>query len=109
MPQPHNPRTSWELELLRALIRRCGGSPPSQLDVEKGLESGLARLMLLEGRERQQASRPGERRPCEEPREDDRLVEEIRSLREAVAELRARTNPGGSAPLAHGFVLRRES
>ena len=91
-----------KLELLR--IDRCAGSsPPSQVDVEWGLESGLARLMLLEGRLREQASRANGTRPSEQLCEDHDLAEEIRALREAVAELRARTNPDESAPLAQGF------
>jgi hypothetical protein len=76
------------------------------VDVERGLETGIARLMLLEGRLRAQASRASRTRSSEQPNHD--LVEEIRALREAVAELRARTNPGQSAPLAQGFVKRRK-
>jgi hypothetical protein len=64
--------------------------------------------MLLEGRLRAQASRASRTRPNEQPRENHDLVEEIRALREAVAELRAHTNPGKSAPLAQGFVRRRK-
>jgi hypothetical protein len=108
MPQPRNSRTTSELKLLHALIDRYDGSPPSQLDVQKGLESGLARLMWLEGRLREQASRAGGTRPSEERYENYHLVEEIRALREAVAELRARANPRESAPLAQGFVVRRQ-
>ncbi|HEY3946387.1 MAG TPA: hypothetical protein VGL78_14255 [Solirubrobacteraceae bacterium] len=108
MPPPRDTRTSSELELLRALIERCERSPPSSVDVEEGLESGLVRVMQLERQLREQASRPSGTPPAEEPREDHELVEEIRALREALAELRARTNPGGCAPLAQGFVLRRK-
>jgi len=109
LPQPHNSGTPSELKLLRALIDRCAGSrPPRQVDVESGLESGLGRLMFLEGRLREKASRPRGTRPSEELREDHDLVEEICALREAVAELRARTNSPESAPLAQGFVLRRK-
>jgi hypothetical protein len=79
------------------------------VDVEKGLESGLARLMLLEGRLREQASRGrGGTGPSEELSGDSNVVEDIRALREAVAELRARTNSAESAPIAQGFVLRRK-
>ena len=106
MPQPHKPRTSSELKLLWVLIDRCDGLRPSELDIEKGLESGLARLMLLEGRLRETATRADGRRLSTEPREDHDLIEEISALRHAVAELRARANPGRSAPLARGFVLR---
>jgi hypothetical protein len=99
--------TASELKLLRALIDRCAGSsPPSQLDVERRVDSGLARLMLLEGRLRGQPSRAGGTRPGEGMCEDHDLVEEIRALREAVTELRARTNAGESA-LAYGFVIPR--
>jgi hypothetical protein len=113
MPQPHHSGSSSELELLRALIESFDGSAPSRADVEKGLESGLARLMLLEGRLREQASRPSGMRPSKKPSKDHDLGEEIRELREAVVELRARTYQRGSergpAPLAQGFVLRRKS
>ena len=106
--QRHNSGTPSELKLLWALIDSCAGSPrPSQVDVERGLERGLARLMLLEGRLRAQASRASGTRSNERPRENHDLVEEIRALREAVAELRAHTNAGKSAPLAQGFVKRR--
>jgi hypothetical protein len=94
--------------LLRALTERCAGSsPPSQADVERGLESGLGRLMLVEGRLRERASRASRTRPSEAMRDDHDLVEEIRALREAVTELRTRTNAGESAPLAQGFVIPR--
>jgi hypothetical protein len=79
------------------------------VDIERGLESGLARLMLLEGRLRERASRASGARPSEQLGEDHEIVEEIRALREAVAELRARANPEASAPLAQGFVLRRKA
>jgi hypothetical protein len=96
-----------ELRLLRALIDRCSGSSlPSQVDVERALESGLGRLMLLEGRLREQASRASGARPSRGLCEDHDLVDEIRALREAVTELRARTNAGESA-LAWGFVIPR--
>lgn len=108
MPEPHNFRTSSALELLRALIESVDGSAPSPEDIEKGVESGVVRVMLLEERLRDHASRPVETPPAEEPRADHELVEEIRALREALAELRACTNPGGCAPLAQGFVLRRK-
>ena len=108
MPEPHNFRTSSELELLRALIKSFDGSALSPEDVEKGLESGVVRVMLLEGQLREQGRHPSGTPPAEEPRADHELVEEIRALREALAELRARTNPGGCAPLAQGFVLRRK-
>jgi hypothetical protein len=75
------------------------------VDVERGLESGLGRLMLLEGRLRERACCASSSQPREELCEDHDLVEQIRALREAVAELRARTNAGESAPLAHGFVI----
>jgi hypothetical protein len=107
MPEPHNFRTSSELERLGALIESFDGSAPSPEDVEQGLESGIARMMLLEGRLREQISRPSGTPPTEEPRTDRELMEEIRALREAVAEVRARTSRG-SAPLAEGFVLRSE-
>lgn len=97
-----------QLKLLRALIDSYDGSPPSPVDVEKALESGLATLMLLEGRLRAQASRESGMRVSEERCEDHDLAEEIRALQDAVAELRARANAGESAPLAHGFVLRRK-
>jgi hypothetical protein len=97
-----------ELKLLRALIDSYDRSPPSQLDVEMALQSGLARLMSLEGRLRAQASRESGRRPSEARGEDHDLIEEIRALQDAVAELRARANPGESAPLAQGFVLPRK-
>jgi hypothetical protein len=103
----HSP-TPPELKLLRALIERCAGSsPPSQLDVERGLESGLGRLMLVEGQVREQTSRAGRPRPGEAPCDDHDLAEEIRALREAVTELRMRTSAGESAPLAQGFVIAR--
>jgi hypothetical protein len=108
MPRPRDTRTSLELKLLQALIERCDRSPPSQVDVEKGVESGLARLMALEARLRQRESRAGATRPSGERREDDDLGDEIRALREAISELRARTIPEGPAPLARGFVFRRE-
>ena len=106
MPEPHNFRTSSALELLRALID--DGSALSQEDIEKGVESGVVRVMLLEERLRDQASHPVETPRAEEPRDDHELVEDIRALREAFAELRACTNPRGCAPLARGFVLRRK-
>jgi hypothetical protein len=88
LPAPQNSR-SRELEVLRALIDRCAGSsPPSDADVQTGLESGLARLMLLEGRLRETATRADGRRLSTEPREDHDLIEEISALRHAVAELR---------------------
>ena len=98
MPEPPIFPTSSELELLRALIESFDGSAPSQEEIEKGVESGVVRVMLLEERLREQASRPVETPPAEEPRADHELVEEIRALREALAELRARTNPGGVRP-----------
>lgn len=107
MPEPHNFRTSSELELLRALIESFDGSALSQEDIQEGVESGLVKLMLLERQLRKQASAPNGSPPAEEPREDQELVEDVRVIREAVAELRARANPGGCAPLAQGFVLRR--
>jgi hypothetical protein len=107
MPQSHKSGASSELRLLQTLIDRCKGSLISPVEVEKGLENGLARVMLLEGRLREQASRATAPRPGEDLSEDYHLVEEIRALRTAVADLRARTSPGGSAPLAQGFVLRR--
>jgi hypothetical protein len=108
MPQAHEPGISSELELLRALIDRCDRSPPSQVDIENGLQSGLAKVMFLEGQLREQARRADWTLTSEGRRDDHGLVEEIRALREAVAELRARTNPGESAPLARGFVSRRK-
>jgi hypothetical protein len=99
--------TPSELKLLRALIDSCAGSsPPSQVDVERRVDSALGRLMLLEGRLREQASRASGTRPSERMCEDHDLVEEICALREAVTEFRARTNAGESA-LAHGFVIPR--
>jgi hypothetical protein len=93
--------TSSELKLLRALIdRSAGSSPPSRWEVERGLERGLGRLMSLEVRLREQASREG-------IGEDHDLIEEIRAIREAVTELRARMNAGESSPLAQGFVIPR--
>jgi hypothetical protein len=106
MPQPHSFRTFSELQLLRTLNDRSDGSPPSQVEIETVLESGLARLMLLQGRLRQQTSRAGGGRSGEGAREDE-LVEKIRSLRDAISKLRARMDPEGSAPLAEGFVVRR--
>lgn len=108
LPPPHNPESPAELKLLRALIDRCAGpSPPSRVDVEKGLENGLARLILLEGRLRAHLSRATGTRGGEEPC-DDELSEEIRALREAVAELRARADSGEAAPLARGFIVPRK-
>lgn len=105
--QPHNFGTPSELKLLRSLIDRCAGSrPPPQMEVETGLESALARLMLLEVRLRKQVSRASGTQPSEQRSDDHGVVEDIRALREAVAELRARANPGEPALLAHGFVLR---
>ena len=99
--------TPSELKLLRALIDRCAGSsPPSKVDVERRVNSGLGRLMLLEGRLREQASRASGTRPSEGMCEDHDLVEEIRALREAVTELRERTS-GVESALAHGFVMPR--
>jgi hypothetical protein len=109
MPEPRTFPTRSELELVRALTESFEGSAPSQEDIEKVLESGAARVMLLEGRLREQASRPSGTSQAEELRVDHELVEEIRALREALAELRARTNPEGCAPLARGFVLRRKA
>ena len=108
MPEPHNFRTSSELELLRALIESLDGSALSQTDIQEGLESGVVKVMLLEGQLRKQASAPSGSPPADEPQEDQEIVEAIRALREAVAELRARAIPGGCAPLAQGFVLRRK-
>jgi hypothetical protein len=96
------------VQLLRALNDRSYGSPPSQVEMETVLESGLARLMLLQGRLGQQRSRAGGRRSGEGPREDE-LVEEIRSLRDAISELRACMDSLGAAPLAQGFVWHRKS
>ena len=96
MPEPHNSRTSSELELLRALIESLDGSVLSQEDIQKGLENGLVKAMLLEGQLRKQASASNGSPPADEPREDQELVEDIRALREAVAELRARANLGGA-------------
>jgi hypothetical protein len=109
LPQPHDSGIASELALVRALTDRCAGSsPPPQVDVEQGLETGLARLMSLEGRLREQASRASGTRPSEQLCEDHDLAEQICRLRDAVAELRAHTNPGETAPLAQGFVLRRQ-
>jgi hypothetical protein len=108
MPQPHHSGSSSELELLRALIDSFDRSRPSQADVEKGLETALARLMLLEGKLREQRSLACGTWPTDEPWEDCDLIEEIRALREAVADVRACTTPRESAPLAQGFVLRRK-
>lgn len=107
MPEPHDFRTYSELELLRALIESFDGSARSQEEIEKGLENGVVRLMLLEGQLRRQADLASASSPGDEPQEEEQLVEEICALRAALAELRARTNPGGCAPLAQGFVLRR--
>ena len=108
LPAPQNSR-SRELEVLRALIDRCAGSsPPSDADVQTGLESGLARLMLLEGRLREQASRATGPRSSDQLCDHHELVWEIDALREAVAGLRARADSGKPAPLARGFVLRHK-
>ena len=114
MPRSHNFRASPELERLRALIESFDGSSRSHDEIEKALESGLAKLMLLEGRLREHASGASMTRPTRHACEGDDLAgeirvlrEEIRALREAVAELRARTD-AASTPLARGFVLRRE-
>lgn len=105
---PHSSRTP-ELKLLRALIDRCAGSsPPSQEDVQKGLENGVARLMLLQGRLRGHGSRATGTRSSEDLSESHGLGGEIQALRDAVAELRAHTNSGEPAPLAEGFVVPRE-
>src|SRR5437763_12633556 len=65
--QPHNFGTPSELKLLRSLIDRCAGSrPPPQMEVETGLESALARLMLLEVRLRKQVSRASGTQPSEQ-------------------------------------------
>jgi hypothetical protein len=101
--------TPSELELLRALIDRSArSSPPSQVEVESALERGLGRLMWLEVRLREQASRASGTRPSERMGQDHDLIEEIRAIREAVTELRARTNAEESSPLAHGFVILRD-
>lgn len=103
-----NSETLSELTLLRALIDRwAGSSPPSLVDVERGLESGLGRLMMLEVQRREQASRASRTRHSERMRENDDLVEQIRALREAVTELRACTDAGESTPLAQGFIIPR--
>jgi hypothetical protein len=114
VPRSHNFRASPELERLQALVESFDGSSPSPDEIEKALESGLAKLMLLEGRVREQTSRASMTRPSRQACEDDDLDAEIhvlrgeiRALREAVAELRARTD-AASTPLARGFVLRRE-
>jgi hypothetical protein len=99
--------TAAELTLLRTLINNYDGSPPSRVDVEAALQSGAARLMWLEGRRRAQASRENGTRSSEGRREDHDLVEEIRALQEAVAELR-KCAFGESAPLGYGFVLPRD-
>jgi hypothetical protein len=100
-----------ELRLLWALIdRHAGSSRPSRAEVERGIESGLGRLMLLEARLRKQASRASGTRLRDAIREDHDLVEEIRALREAVTtlvtELRARTN-SGEYTVVRGFVFPR--
>jgi hypothetical protein len=108
MRPPHHGTPS-ELRLLHQLIDSFDGSQPSQAEVEKGLESGLARLMFLEGRMREHAGQASGTPPREEPCEEHDFVEEIRALREAVAKLRACTSAGDSAVIAHGFVLRRKA
>lgn len=108
MPEPPIFPTSSELELVRALTESFDGSAPSQEEIEKVLENGVGRVMLLEGRLRERASRPSKTLQAEELRGDHELVEEIHALREALAELRARTSPEACAPLARGFVLRRK-
>ena len=59
--------------------------------------------MMLEARLRERASHARAGRPSD----NHGLTEEIRAIREAVTELRARTNAGESSPLAHGFVIPR--
>lgn len=108
MQEPEaRPEEAGELKLLRTLINNYDGSPPSRVDVEKALESGVARLIWLEGRRRAQASGESGTRSSEERREDHDPVEEIRALREAIAELRA-CAVGESASLEYGFVLPHE-
>ncbi len=108
MPPPHDPGSSSELKLLHELIDSFDGSRPSQGDVEIGLESGLGRLMFLEGQMREHSRNTTGMRPSEEPSGDHGLVEEIRALREAVTRLRACSSEGDAAPLAHGFVSRAD-
>jgi hypothetical protein len=100
--------TPSEVKLLRALIDRSSGSSlPSQVDVERGIERGVGRLMLLELRLRERASRAGGTLPREGMCEDHALSEEIRAIRGAVTELRAHMNSWETSPLAHGFVIAR--
>ena len=85
--------SSIDLALLRDLTARCGGaSPPSASEVEDALEHGFAALMTLEAR-------------LQSSRADEALAGQIEELRSALTELRARSNPDASAPLALGFVL----
>ncbi len=96
---------SAEAELLRGLIERCGGpAPPSAVAVREGLEQGSGRLRVLEA---ELCCVRGSTATSETERSHrlQLLREHLRTLQEALDELRRRTGSPASSPLAHGFVL----
>jgi hypothetical protein len=92
-------KASREVASLRALAARAtGSSPPSRLAIRDALESGSARLLLLEAdlRTVQSSDQDTDRKGV--------LKEEVEALRAALAELREATADGDAAMTA-GIVF----
>jgi hypothetical protein len=90
---------------LRALAKRCDGRfPPSDREVQAALEIGATSLITLEARlQRLRRSLAGAESD-EAEGECEELTNQIRSLLDALSELRSRAGRAGS-PLAQGFVF----
>jgi phosphohistidine swiveling domain-containing protein len=97
-----------EVDLLNRLSARCDGDfPPSKHEIEVALELGFASLMSLEAELRIITEDAGtDAYPAIIGRSlTERLMIQIESLRNALAELRARTSVDHSPGLERGFVL----
>ena len=96
-----------EVDLLNRLTARCDGeSPPSRHEVEVALELGFASLMSLEAQLRiLEEQAPQTQRRLSGGAMTDRLMVQIDALRNALADLRSRTNLDHPPGLELGFVL----
>lgn len=88
---------------------RCAGpSAPSAVEIEDALERGFGRLISLEARLQRLSKGIADAGPeCDSDSAEDpqALEQEIASLRDALEDLRDRSNPSPGAPLALGFVF----